>query len=197
MRKIPSNLENPLDSLLIDLSEPISKYFHTLYMNPNDITTLSLIFGIISILFLYKGKAVLAGACYFLSYLFDVVDGYYARKYRMVTKFGDMYDHIKDWTVNITYIYVLFNRNKQKLKTWQWILVSCIFIFLLGMQAIYFSAQERYYDKIDTIPSLSWLSSLIKTKDDAIKTLKWTRFFGCGTFIICVILFTIWIEYKK
>jgi phosphatidylglycerophosphate synthase len=197
MRKIPSNLENPLDSLLIDLSEPISKYFHTLYMNPNDITTFSLIFGIISILFLYKEKPVLASACYFLSYLFDVVDGYYARKYRMVTKFGDMYDHIKDWTVNITYMYVLFNRNKQKLKTWQWILVSCIFIFLLGMQALYFSAQEKYYNKIDTIPSLAWLSGLIKTKEEAIKTLKWTRFFGCGTFITCVIIFTIWIEYKK
>lgn len=197
MRKIPTNLENPIDNVIINMCEPIVKYFRTLHFNPNDITTLSLIFGILSLLFLYKSKPILAVACYFISYMFDCADGYYARKYRMCTKLGDLYDHIKDWTVNITYGYILFTRNRHKLSTYGWILVVLLFLFLLGMQALYFGAQERYYGKLEQVPSLAWLGKLIKTKEQAKKVLSVTRFFGCGTFVVVVILFTLWIEYKK
>jgi hypothetical protein len=65
------------------------------------------------------------------------------------------------------------------------------------MQALYFGAQERYYGKLEQVPSLAWLGKLIKTKEQAKKVLSVTRFFGCGTFVVVVILFTLWIEYKK
>ena len=197
MRKLPKNLENPIDNVIIDACEPMSKFFKSLHFNPNDITTLSLIFGILSILFLYKGKTILAVSCYFISYVFDCCDGYYARKYKMCTKFGDIYDHIKDWTVNITYCYVLFNRYKNKLTTYQWIIVLIGLLLLIGTQSIYFGAQEIYYDKLDACPSLAWLGSFIKNKEPAEKILRIMRFFGCGTFIISVMIFTLWIEHKS
>ena len=175
----------------------MSTFFKNLHLNPNDITTLSLIFGILSIIFLYKGKTIISISCYFISYIFDVLDGYYARKYNMCTKFGDLYDHIKDWTVNITYGYILFIRNKNKLTTSQWIFVLICIFLLIGCQSIYFGAQERYYGKKDLCPSLAWLGSIVKTKEQAKKLLSVIRFFGCGTFIIFVMIFTVYIEYKK
>lgn len=197
MRKLPKNLENPIDNLIIEACEHMSKFFKSLHFNPNDITTLSLIFGILSILFLYKGKPVLTVTCYFISYVFDCCDGYYARKYKMCTKFGDLYDHIKDWTVNIIYVYVLFIRNKHKLTPYQWIVFMIVLLFLIILQSIYFGSQEKYHNNLNACPSLSWLGYFIKTKEQAEKVLCVTRFFGCGTFIICVIIFTLWIEHKS
>ena len=50
--------------------------------------------------------------------MYDVLDGNYAKKYKMVTKFGDLYDHIKDISVNILlvfvfYKYMTFKHNKR------------------------------------------------------------------------------------
>lgn len=196
MRKIPTNLENPLDNIIINICEPVSTLFYKINFTPNDITTLSLIFGFLSIIFLYKGMVIITVIFYFLSYCFDCLDGYYARKYKMCTKFGDLYDHIKDWTVNITYAYVLISRNKHKLSTKQWTVIASMFIFLIAMQALYFGAQERYYGKLDQVPSLAWLGSIVKTKQDAEKILSITRYFGCGTFIMFIVLITLYLEYK-
>lgn len=197
MRKLPRELENPLDNVIIYLCGPMTDFFHKLDMTPNDITTLSLITGILSIVFLYKGLPIISVCFYFFSYVFDCADGYHARKYKMVSSGGDLYDHIKDWTVNITYAIVLYKRNKDTLTRPQWIVVLCITIFLIVMQSFYFAAQERYYDKLDDIPSMAWLGALVKTKKDAINVLKVTRYFGCGTFIMYVICLTVCLEYKK
>ena len=196
-RKIPTSLENPLDNLLIDLCEPTTKFFRSTGFNPNDITTLSFLFGLLAILFLYKNKPVLSVVFYFISYFFDCADGYHARRYKMCTKLGDIYDHVKDITINITFITLLVSRNKHKLTTIQWIIVAIFFILLLGAQMLYFASQERHYNNLDKIPSLRWLGFLVKTKEDAINTLKWARYFGCGTFILSVCIFTLWIETKK
>ena len=196
-RKIPNSLENPLDNLLIELCEPTTKFFRLLGFNPNDITTLSFLFGLLAILFLYRNKPILSVVCYFISYFFDCADGYHARRYKMCTKFGDMYDHVKDITINITFITLLVSRNKHKLTSIQWILVALFFSFLIVGQILYFASQERYYNKLHKIPSLRWLGFLVKTKEDAIKTLKWSRYFGCGTFILSVCIFTLWIEIRK
>ena len=175
----------------------LSEFFHYLHFVPNDITTLSLIFGILSVLLLYRGQTIASVVFYFISYIFDCCDGYYARKYKMCTKLGDIYDHFKDWTVNIMYIYVLYTCNKEKLSKKQWITVLFLFLFLICLQLLHFAAQERYHNKLDDIPSLGWLGYFVKTKEQAINVLSVTRFFGCGTFIVTVIAFTVYIQYKK
>ena len=42
-RKIPREYDNPIDNILVDLSEFLNPYFHRLNFTPNMITTLSLI----------------------------------------------------------------------------------------------------------------------------------------------------------
>jgi phosphatidylglycerophosphate synthase len=193
MRKIPRNLECPIDNILIDLCEPCSIFFKKLNFTPNGITILSLIFGVLAVVFLYKDHPVLSVIFYYISYFFDCLDGYYARKYDMVTKFGDMLDHIKDWCVNIAFTFVLYKKYKNKLTTTGWVIAILFFLFLFVMQLIFFGCQERYYDKLDDIPSLRWVSRLIKNKEQACKTLKWVRFFGCGSFIFFIGIFTLFL----
>lgn len=45
---------------------------------------------------------------YVLSYVFDCIDGQYARLYGMTTDFGDMYDHISDVVVTVLVYIVAF-----------------------------------------------------------------------------------------
>ena len=114
----------------------------------------------------------------------------------MCTKNGDLYDHVKDWVVNTIYFAVIFKKYKKKLSPCCWALAVLFFLFLLSLQVVYFAAQERYYNKLDNIPSLLWAAHIIKTKEQAIKTLKIVRWFGCGTFIVSVCIFVLFLHYK-
>jgi len=197
MRKIPAELECSIDNIIINLCEPLSEIFKKLNFTPNGITTLSLITGLLAVVFLYVGQVWVSVIFYFISYIFDCLDGYYARKYKMCTKFGDLYDHIKDWTVLSLYIGVLLKRNRHKLNKKQWIGIITIFTFMVMTQTLYFACQERYYDNLDQIPSLRWVGKIIKTKETSIKYLRFVRHFGVGTFIVLFILFVLYLELKE
>jgi len=197
MRKIPTNIENPIDNVIINLSEPFSTMFRHYNFTPNCITTLSLITGVVSVWALYKGMITVAVVFMAFSYFFDCVDGYYARKYDMVTKGGDCYDHIKDVLVFFAYVFILYQRNKSKLTTPQWIIVAGVLVFFLFASVAYFACQEKYYDRASDTPTLGWLQKLVKDKKTAEKCLRVLRYFGMGTFISLLLIFTVWIEIKK
>ena len=99
MRKIPEESDNPIDNFILKIVDPLCPLFKALHFTPNGITTISLVFGLLSAYLLYKGHPYLFGITFFISYFFDCMDGYYARKYNMVTRFGDIYDHVKDIVV--------------------------------------------------------------------------------------------------
>ena len=67
-----------------------------LNLTPNDLTTLSVISTIIFLVFLHNRCAVLSVMFLLSRAYFDYADGMYARKYNLVTKFGDLYDHVND-----------------------------------------------------------------------------------------------------
>jgi phosphatidylserine synthase len=187
MRKIPESAENPIDNLNIDLVDSICPFFKNIGMTPNGITTLSLIFGLLAIYFLYHRKPILFAVSYYVSYLFDVMDGHFARKYNMVSKGGDIYDHVKDITVIICLVYVLLARisisKKDKI------------CFAIGMGILSFlmtaqlGCQEKLYPKSES-DTLSFSKYLCV--GNANDTIKFTRYFGCATWVIILI---IWILY--
>ena len=53
-RKIDVIYENPLDNILIDLADKLTPLLYNNKITPNMVTTLSLILGIISGIYLYK-----------------------------------------------------------------------------------------------------------------------------------------------
>ena len=54
MRKIDSNLENPIDNILIDICDFILPTLKVLNFTPNMLTTISLIFGLLSVYCLFE-----------------------------------------------------------------------------------------------------------------------------------------------
>ena len=144
MRKIDKNYENFLDNLFIDISEYISPFFKCLNFTANDITSLSLLFGLIAVYLLYTNNFIYCAISYLISYLFDVMDGYYARKYNITSKFGDLYDHIKDIFIGILlYSLLLYKVNKYN-KEYLFVYIIIIIISFI-LCNIYLGCQENIY----------------------------------------------------
>ena len=186
MRKIERKYENPIDNVLLDIIEAVSPTFYKLGFNANGITTLSLIFGLLSIFFLYKGSIYLFMISYLISYFFDCMDGYFARRYKCVSKFGDYYDHIKDACVFIGIIIVVFLKYRCSHIT---IFVSSILLVLgFFLMNMHLGCQEKIYSKTkcDESPSLDKLKNICP--GDPENSIKYLRYFGTGTYNLFFII---------
>ena len=194
MRKIQKCHENPLDNILINISDSLCPLFKKLGFTPNGITTLSLIFGLAAVYALYKGKVWGFAILYFISYFFDNMDGHYARKYGMTSKFGDYYDHIKDIVVVLVLLGVLITRNRCSRKVW--ITAGAILAVAFVLMSAQLGCQEKIYkstpDPTDESPSLSFTSHLCP--GDPEKSCGWLRWFGCGTFVLVFIAVIVYME---
>jgi phosphatidylglycerophosphate synthase len=182
MKKIPDEIDNPLDNILISIADSLCPFFYKTGHTPNMLTTYSLIFGLLSCYYLNKKQIVLFGLFYFISYFFDCIDGHYARKYNMTTKFGDMYDHVKDMTIVALIIYISFKNSTHNINMSK--IVTLIVSFLL--MATHLSCQElncnSEFNGVDNdfLPKSKFLCPHKHN-------IKWTRFFGCGTFTVLFI----------
>lgn len=189
--KIPSSRENPIDVANIWTANKLCPIFRAVKMTANDITTLSLIFGIISLVFLWKYNWLGFAITYYISYFFDCMDGHYARKYKLVSKFGDYYDHIKDIIVVIGLVIVLIIRYKIPRKVWIiFTVVMMIFTILMTAQL---GCQEKLYPH-DESPMLN--KSKILCPGDATKNIQVTKWFGCGTWTL-VMIFAVFYLYRN
>ena len=189
-RKIHSNYENPIDNILIDLADQLSPSFYQMGFTPNAITALSGIFGIMSIYSLYINQHYQAGIYFFIQYFFDCMDGFFARKYKMTSKMGDFYDHVKDSIVNIGILWIFYMR-----RDWVGIGVCLMTIvcvtFQLGCQEIMYSSHES--------PTLSVTKTLspCTTQSSAHQYMPYLRWLGCGTWNLILALYIMSIPLKN
>ena len=187
MRKIPRELENPIYNFIVTLIDPLCPIFKKLHFTPNIITTLSLITGMFSAYFLYKSNVIVFSVLFLLSYIFDCMDGYYARKYDMVTRAGDIYDHIKDTLVLILVLTVFIYKNKNNIAV---VIVSLIIMSLsLVLMLSFFGCQERIYNKSDS-PTLSFTKRFCPDTS----MIKLLKFFGSATIIFVFIFIVVFVE---
>ena len=188
MKKIPNEIDNPIDNVLIEGADRLCPVLYQTGHTPNIITTYSLITGLLSAYFLYHGKLWLFVLFYTLSYFFDCVDGHFARKYDMITDFGDAYDHFKDIFVFLIIVYIVFKKCRNRLTFGVFIFV---FAFLY-LAIFHFSCQQQNCDdkfkgKSDTYtPSFHFMC-----KDR--KNIHWTRYFGMGTFMFVFMMAVVYI----
>lgn len=158
---------------------------------------------------------ITAAICYFLQYVFDCVDGYYARRMKMETLLGDFYDHGKDLMCFILFAgfflrmnYWKFQRRNFPRKT-----VVCLILVLeycmckqLACQQAWKRAHEQespmfLFDSNQGGEPEFFLEALRQalvgdeydTKEAEI-CLKRFRFVGCGTFCCCFCLFVVAVE---
>jgi len=180
VRKIPEELENPIDDIIILMADKSDILYKNLNMTPNHLTTLSLIFGIFAAQQLYVGNKALAVVLFLIAYYYDCMDGNYARKYDMETVFGDYYDHFSDWFKYLILFVVMYNLNPKKAK----IVIPIILLLCIPM-AIHFGCQEKLYNQHTKQPLISNQKYLCPNE----KYINITKYFGSGTFIMATVIF--------
>lgn len=182
MRKIPPEMENPIDNIIISLADNTDGIYKKFNMTANDITSLSLFFGILCAYYIYKGNNTLAVITFILSHYYDCMDGNYARKYNQVSNFGDYYDHISDLFKLVLIGFALYKRNPTKFK---YVLIILIPFYLLTVAHL--GCQERMsgFNDNHMLDNLE----ILCPNDDLI---YYSRYFGCGTFmfVTAIIIYT-------
>lgn len=130
----------------------------------------------------------MASILYFISYCYDVLDGNYARKYKMVSKFGDYYDHFKDVSVNIIMFYMFYKYTKYKNRTNLILLIVFITVFLFMFLMVNIGCKEVYSsnNNKDKSEFLSFSKRLCTKR--MYSNLNSIRYLGTG-------LFSIWISF--
>jgi phosphatidylglycerophosphate synthase len=185
--KLPKKLDNPIDNWILDVCEKMDPFFVKCNMTPNKLTTISAYFGLLGVYCLHNKIKYLPGIFYFISYMFDGADGQYARRHNMVSKFGDYYDHFKDWTIMFMIFYVLYKRRKLKSG------VIVFIIFILGLSGTHIGCQELYYKQNNPYKehseTLSFCKYLCPFENELERAMNYTRYFGLGTSNLIISLF--------
>ena len=179
MRKISSEKENPIDDLLIGFCDRVAPFFHATGNTPNMITTYSLISGLFALYSALNGKRYSYVIFMTMSYFLDCLDGHMARKYNQITKFGDVYDHVKDNIIVALTLFFLFRRTNQR----HHLIFGAVISAGLFMMAVHMGCQQHHYGG-NGDETLDALKSLCKDPTH----IKYTRFFGSGTFNIGLII---------
>jgi hypothetical protein len=181
MKKLPHKYSNPIDNILYDLADRISPFFYKTGHTPNVITTYSFIFGLASVYYLSKGNIIYFSWLFAISYFFDCCDGFYARKYKMTSKFGDLYDHYTDIAIGFMILYLVFKKYNKNI-TPQLILLFIIFTVML---MVYTGCQQKIYNpNLNTSESLDACKQLCGDP----RKIKWVRYFGYGTYMSFLII---------
>ena len=186
--------EDYINTFILTVGTKFYSIFKKLNFTPNMLTTLSLIFGLISYKFFSIKQFILSSFFYFLSYSFDVLDGNYARHTGLTSKFGDYYDHIKDILIGILIFfafckYSIWNKLNFKLL----LLIIIITIVLLLTIISELGCREVYYKK-KTQKNVSFFFkySYLFCSKYLNKNLYVNKYIGSGTFTlwICFLIFS-------
>jgi len=196
VNKIPQELDNPLDNMINNHIDTQLDLFKKLNLTPNMITTISLILGLSSAYSIYKDSYIIGAILWFLSYYFDCADGKMARKFKMTSKFGDLYDHSSDILKHVIIFYILYNKfNIYESKEIKY--VAILIIVLIGLLTVcQIGCQEKLTKEITKketeSPTLQIAEQFVFT--DCKTQMKYTRYFGPATIILYVCILMIYLS---
>ena len=187
-RKLPPELENPVDNILLYVCSAIHPYFKAIGFTANGITIFSGLLQVMSIILIWQGLFATASIMYMVGYALDVLDGYYARTYNMVSEYGDILDHTKDTIVVVgLHMAIIFH---PMIPFFMWKVTFLTLSFILSIcTAMYLGCQESYYyqrwsNKRQESPFLAPFRKLLcsSTNNDLLeRRLKSLRWGGTGT----------------
>jgi phosphatidylglycerophosphate synthase len=180
-RKISREHDNPVDNVILDLVEKTNDTFYQWGATPNMLTTISLVLSLIAVYLFYREYRILAALLFLVGYYFDCADGHLARSYKMISKFGDYYDHISDWFKIFVLVIVLYIKYPKKTRFYKVLVIIVGFSLLL---CIHMGCQEQLYSKKNESPTLEMTKYLCPDS----KLIRYTRYFGAGTFNIIIAL---------
>lgn len=188
MRKISREKDNFIDNIFIDISEllcPVFKYFN---FTPNMITGINILCSLLCLYYLYAKQYHLGVLFLILTYLFDALDGFYARKYKMETHFGDLLDHYTDYIFYVGLYYLLLFKISFKNNT----IFLVIFSILTYTSIMHLGCMEHY--NLASSEVNTQLSQLKKFCPK--KYIHYTKHFGPGSSILFITIFLLFLVQK-
>lgn len=186
MSKLEHKNENPIDRICYAFSECVSDAFHNTGHTPNVITTYSAICGIGAIYAVYNGHTAAFVITMVLSFFFDCLDGYMARKYKQTSRFGDLYDHVKDAAVIAGLLFVAMIKFPHHYKH----LIAIMVLFKVPL-AIHTGCQQKHGGAEGLAKEMEMQDVFMLMCPDK-RYITLTRWFGCGTYnfvlIACIVV---------
>jgi len=195
--KLHVDQENPIDYIFIRAANAVAPFFKSLGATPNFITTLSVIASILASWSVLQGNKASFVVWGILSYFFDCLDGHFARRYDMCTKFGDYYDHLTDWLYYGLLFYAAFGVRglTAAASPWWWLIYGVIIVAATGM-CWHFGCQESIYAakrEATNAPDSQCrfeaptLCNFVGICPNPHENIAYSRWCGCGTFAMLVI----------
>jgi phosphatidylglycerophosphate synthase len=149
----PLAVEEPIDVWVHrPLAYVLAKLLYPTPVSPNLVTLISIVFGIAAcaaMLVSFSGHLQLAGACVFLSAIFDCADGQLARMRGTSSAFGRMLDGVADAVVSVAAVggstYVIWSKYNDSLG------VGAVVVGLCLLTAVTGSFHTSMYDHFKNI----------------------------------------------
>jgi phosphatidylglycerophosphate synthase len=188
--KLPIKYDDPLDVFLKKYIDKLIVPFKQLGFTPNMITTISFLFGLLSCYLYYKQYYIIAGICYSLFYFFDVMDGYYARIYKLYSTFGSYYDIISNLVVIILLFYLFITNKHIKPKNTK-IYIFILLVLFSILMLYHTSCQEKYTQQNKNQYVSEGLSFVNMIKCNNTEKMKYTKYFGTGNNSLLVVIIII------
>lgn len=186
-RKIPSNIENPIDNIIINNCDKLINFCIKNNITPNMVTWSRIFILVIIVYYLfYTCKYIEPIILIICFYFLDCLDGHLARSTNQVTIFGDYLDHIADCSFLIIILYYIYKKqfnNKRNL---------IIILFILTIMAfIHLGLQQKNYKENNNDELLDLFNCFHNLNKEDI---KWTRYFGTGTLYLYIIFLIYYIN---
>lgn len=192
---------SPIENIFTSISDKLSDKIYNLPLNrppePNNITTLGLLAALFSIFTLREGKIILCVLFALFGQYLDNLDGYYARKYKLDTKFGYYYDRIADNIKILGLIFVFYILYETKIN----IIHILIFIALSLLGNLNFALRIRLKELNNEkyhyhLKPWNYLGKLFGSKENIIKLTKFTRYFDETSIFIYYLFAIVYFHYS-
>lgn len=183
MRKLPASLENPVDNIFIAVGDAMCPTLKAAGHTPNLITTYSAAASVLALVALHRGDVSVFVTFWMLHVFWDCVDGHFARKYDMVTRAGDIYDHVTDISSTLGLLVIVWRRYDVPP------LFMVVFAGLIAVNFVHLGCQQRHVgggkgESLDMLlpmcPDTSWLAV--------------TRWLSHGTMHVLAMLAIVYLE---
>jgi hypothetical protein len=208
-RKIPPEYENPLDDILLDLCDDSINFCIDNKITPNAITLFRIVLGAFIIYhFNYSCDIYIPVVGTLLFYWLDCLDGHLARATDQVTVIGDYLDHGADAFFFIGMIISILYK-KYTYKTYIFIIIIIFGLLLnlhIGLQQKHYNALNQEIRQENNLTNSNNKKIIIDDIDNELldninrfhnfdKTnIKWTKYFGSGTFVIILSIIIYFIQ---
>lgn len=165
------------------IAEKILPFFKKINFTASNITTISVIFSLLSLI-LYHCHHFLFSALFYLTYyILDCADGQFARKYKMTSYFGEVYDWNKDHIITLCFLlYFIFNLD---------FLSALIILLLTPIMTLHISILEsvKSYNNFKTF-------NFIENKTFYFLEKKWYKYYKFSK-VSCYKFYNVFFKGKK